>query len=239
MRRLWENEYVLRSGDFDKFNRIKPAAVLDLFQDAAGQHAAELGLGFDQMLERSYLWVMRKIKFRVLSAPMPHQRVVVKTWPLAPGRLSYRREYAIESLEGQRLIVGSSEWVVIHSQERKLLSVPDLYPFTDGFHEEMMFEGKLGKVPEFPGVGEPYTLRAGFSDLDANGHVNNARYAAFVLDALAPDRELDTFQIDYRKEVLHGTTLELYQKWQDQTAMVKGQNENGETMFACKLEYKG
>ena len=52
MNKLWKKEYYLRASDFDKFNHIKPSAVLDLFQDAAGQHADELGVGFDQMIKR-------------------------------------------------------------------------------------------------------------------------------------------------------------------------------------------
>ena len=64
--KLWEKEYNLRASDFDKYNHIKPSAVLDLFQDAAGQHAIILGVGFEDMLKRSFLWVLTKIKFKVL-----------------------------------------------------------------------------------------------------------------------------------------------------------------------------
>ncbi len=240
MKRLWEKEYYLRASDFDKFSRIKPSAVLDLFQDAAGQHAEEIGVGFEEMLKRSYLWVLTKVKFRIISQPDTYQKVKVKTWPLAPNRLTYRREYCIEDENGKRLIVGSSEWVVIHSEKRHFLSVPDLYPFTDGFHEEMMFEGKLGKVPDFDAEGTPRTVNAGFSELDVNNHVNNTKYANYVLDAINPSNanETDTFQIDYRKEVLQGTRLGIYHIWQNNTVLSKGQDENGDTMFACKLEYK-
>ena len=240
MRKLWEKEYYLRASDFDKFNHIKSSAVLDLFQDAAGQHAEEIGVGFDEMIKRSYLWVLTKIKFKIIANPSLYQKVIVKTWPLAPNRLSYRREYCIENENGERLIVGSSEWVVIHSEKRRFLSVPDLYPFTDGFHEELMFEGKLGKTQDFDAQGTPRIVDAGFSELDANNHVNNTKYANYVLDAINPAEsdELDTFQIDYRKEVLQGTQLNIYHTRQDKTALAKGQNENAETMFVCELLYK-
>ena len=95
MRKLWEKEYYLRANDFDRYNRIKPSAVLEIFQDAAGQHAIELGVGFEDMFKRSYLWVLTRIKLQILSQPKSYQRVVVKTWPLTPNRLSYRRDYFI------------------------------------------------------------------------------------------------------------------------------------------------
>lgn len=240
MKNLWQKEYILRAGDFDKFDRIKPSAVLDLFQDAAGQHAEEIGVGFDDMLAQEYLWVLTRIKFEINSAPSRYQSVVVKTWPLAPNRLNYRREYCIEDMDGNKLIIGSSEWVVIHSTERKLLSVPDLYKLDGDYHNEVMFEGKLGKVRDFETEISPRIVNAGFSELDINDHVNNTKYANYVIDAINPaeNEALKTFQIDYRKEVMQGTELNIYHKREDGVISAKGQNNDGEIMFACKIELK-
>ena len=240
MRKLWEKEYCLRASDFDIYNRLKPSSILDLFQDAAGQHAIELGVGFEKMSEHSYLWVLTKIKFRVITNPKNYQRVTVKTWPLAPNRLSYRREYCIEDEKGEKLVVGSSEWVVIHSEKRRFVCAPDLYPFDEGFCEELMLEEKLSKIGNFTAEGEPHRVSAGFTELDVNRHVNNTKYANYVLDAINPQEkdELEYLQIDYRKEVLQGTKLAIYHKREQDTVLARGENSDGETMFACKLEYK-
>ena len=240
MNKIWKKEYYLRASDFDKFNHIKPSAVLDLFQDAAGQHANELGVGFDEMLSRSYLWVLTKIKFKMLTQPTSYQKVVVKTWPLEPNRIIYRREYCIEDENGNCLIAGSSEWVVIHSEKRRFVSVPDLYSFSDGFHTEIMCEEKLGKVPDFEINCNPHIVNAGFCELDANNHVNNTKYANYVLDAISPtaNDQLKEFQIDYRKEVFHGTQLNIYHTIDDNSVVAKGQNTDGEIIFACKIDYK-
>ncbi len=238
MRNLWQKEYTLRAGDFDKFDRIKPSAVLDLFQDAAGQHAIEIGVGFDDMIAREYLWVLTRIKFEIVSAPKRYQTVVVKTWPLAPNRLNYRREYCIKDQDGNMLVKGSSEWVIIHSKERKLLSVPDLYNFDGDYHNEVMFEGKLGKIRDFEAVNTPYSVDAGFCELDINDHVNNTNYANYVLDAVSPQKDdiLKVFQIDYRKEVMQGTQLNIFYSKEENTISAKGLNNDGDTMFACKIE---
>ncbi len=239
MNRLWQKEYFLRASDFDKFGRIKPSSVLDLFQDAAGQHAEEIGVGFEAMLERSYLWVLTRVKFKILSNPHSYQKVIVKTWPLEPNRITYRREYSIENENGELLIGGSSEWVVIHSKKRRFVSANDLYPFTDGFYTEIMCEEKLGKIPDFQTEAEPYVINSKFSEVDINNHVNNTKYANYVLDAINPSKPdvLKEFQIDYRKEVLEGTKLNIYHTKQDKTVLAKGQNAEGDVMFACKLEY--
>lgn len=240
MNKLFEKEYNLRANDFDKYNKIKPSAVLELFQDAAGQHANEIGVGYDDMIKNSYLWVLTRIKFKIIANPENYQKVTVKTWPLAPNRLSYRREYCIEDENRETLIIGSSEWVVMHSKKRRLLSVPNLYPFTDGFYTEMMFEDRLNKVQDFEATSIPRTVNPSFSELDVNNHVNNTKYANYVLDAIVPKKEdlLETFQIDYRKEVLEGVELNIYHTKDGNEILAKGTNQNGDTMFACKLEYK-
>jgi len=240
MRKLWQKKYTLRAGDFDKFDRIMPSTILDLFQDAAGQHAEKIGVGFDDMIAREYLWVLTRVKFKILSAPRRYRTVTVKTWPLAPNRLNYRREYCIEDENGQKLIIGSSEWVIIDSKERKFISDPDLYSFSDGFHDEVMFEGKLGKVRDFATESAPYTVNAGFSDLDVNGHVNNTKYANYALDAINPKKDdvLESFQIDYRKEVMQGTQLNVYSVADGNVISAKGLNPDGDVMFACKIELK-
>lgn len=239
MRKLWERGYVLRASDFDKFNYIKPSAVLDLFQDAAGQHALEIGVGFCDMIKHGYLWVLTRVKFEIITMPVLYQEVLVKTWPLQPNRLNYKREYAIEDKNGNLLIKGTSEWVVIDSVKRRFLSVPDLYPFSDGFHSEVMFDGKLKKVNDFESENPPYSITTGFNDLDVNDHVNNIKYANYVVDAIKPEKTdvLKEFQIDYRKEVLQGEKLEIFHKRDGEEAFAKGVNQNREITFACKIKY--
>lgn len=240
MNRIWQNNYTLRAGDFDCFNRIKPSAVLDLFQDAAGQHAEALGVGFEDMLKRGFLWVVTRVKFEIITAPERYQTVLIKTWPLEPNRINYRREYGIEDLNGNLLIKGSSEWVVLHSTERRFLSVPDLYPFSDNFHDEKAFEGKIGKIRNFEPDSNPYKITPAFCELDINGHVNNIKYADFVLDAVNPQSTdvLKTFQIDYRKEVMQGTSLNVRYLRNEDGIFVKGDNDSGDTAFTCKIELK-
>ncbi len=240
MRNLWQNEYTLRAGDFDKYDRLKPSAILDLFQDAACQHAEELGLGFDAMLERGYLWVLVRVKFEICEKLDRYQRVIVKTWPLPPHRLNFKREYCITDQSGEVLIKGSSEWMVIDSNERKLISAPDLYPL-ESFCTVVMFDEKCSKVRDFDTENPSLSIQTSFSDIDVNGHVNNTKYANFVIDAVSPkaSEEIGSFQIDYRKEVMEGAKLQIFHTREENVIVSKGVNENGETAFGCKIEYKG
>ncbi len=240
MQTVWEKEYHLRGSDFDTFSRIAPSAVMDLFQDAASCHAEELGVGFEEMLQKGRLWVLTRVKFEICAKTEPYGTVRVRTWPLKPNRFNYRREYCVEDLDGNPLIKGSSDWVVIDCAARKMVSAPDLYPFTEGFCEETMFEERLRKVGDFAQSGTPYRMRTAFCDLDRNGHVNNTKYAKFIMNALSPEKDavLKEFQIDYRKEVVSGEELQIYCTADEGQTLAKGLNAAGEVMFAAKMIFE-
>ena len=240
MNKIFKKDYHLRLSDFDKYNRIKPAAVLELFQDAAGDHANELGIGRENMLSRSLFWVIVRVKFRIISNPKSSDRVTVITWPIEPRRLCYPREFCIVNEEGERLVEGSSDWAILNCERRRLVAVENLYPFTDGYHSELIFGERAPGVPNFEASDEPRIITPGFSDIDHNNHVNNTRYANYVMDAIAPDENevLELFQIDYRKEVTEGTTLRLYSQREENVILSRGVCDSGDVMFACRLEYK-
>ncbi len=237
MQNIWSSEYTLRANDFDKYDRILPSSVLSIFQDAAGRHGEQIGVGFTKMLEHNYLWVIVRVKFKIVKQPKRYQKVNIKTWPFEPKRFSYRREYLITDESGETLIIGSSEWVIIDSVKRNLVSAPNLYNINGEYYEEMMLDKKIAKVPDFEATGEPYVVTPSFTELDLNNHVNNTKYANYVLDAVSPNEDdiLKTFQIDYRKEVLEGEPLQVFYTRQDGGILAKGLNKNDDIMFACKL----
>lgn len=240
MQNIYAKSFNLRTSDFDCYRKITPASVLDLFQTVAGEHAAELGCGFDDLFARSLLWVLVRTKYQVVSQPKMYQTVRVETWPLAPSRVGFQREYLMKDDEGNILIKGSSDWVVIHSEQRKIVSATDIYPEMELLTEKC-FEERLKKLPDFETVGDGLLVCPGFSQLDMNGHVNNTKYANYVLDALAlnEQEEIKTLQMDYRREVQKGDVIRVYTQREGNLAIVKGVNSSGEVMFVCRLDIKG
>ena len=236
MQNIYEKIFSLRTSDFDCRRKILPSAVLDLFQVVAGEHAVALGCGFEELYSRQLLWVLVRIKYEVISEPYMYQQVKVKTWPLAPARVGFQREYLMEDLEGNILIKASSDWVIIHSEERKIVSAANIYPQME-FLTEKSFEQRLKKVPDFEAEGNGVEVCPGFSQLDMNGHVNNTKYANYAMDAFNPinGETVKAFQIDYRHEVQKGDKLTVYTHRQDETVLVKGVKDSGEVMFACQI----
>ena len=230
--------YYLRTSDFDKFRRIKPSAVMDLFQDAAGLHANLLGCGFEDMIDNKLIWVLTRVKFTIEKWPEMFSEVRVQTWPLEPSRAGFRREYLIETAAGEPLIKGSSEWVIIHSEERKIVSAKDIYPIKEGFCTELMHPDRLQKIKDCESAEIAAEITPEYCDIDMNAHVNNIKYLDYVMNAINPENSLEftSVQIDFRKEVLPEDRLKIALSENEAEIMAKGTDEAGNTMFMVKIE---
>lgn len=237
MQKSCSREYYLRTSDFDYCKRLHASSILDLFQDVAGIHAEILGCGHSAFLKNSRIWVLVRVKFKVLSTPEMFQKVTVKTWPLPPSRAGFQREYLIEDENGKVLVKGSSDWVIIDSETRRLLPTKDVYPFEDGFIETKVFEDKNTKIFDFTAEKEGEVFLPTFSDIDMNNHVNNTKYANFVLNTvgLTKGQSIKEMQIDYRHEVKSGEAIKIAYRIEENEISAKGIDQNGETKFFCKI----
>ena len=232
-----EQRYTLRCSDFDCHDRLRPSAVLDLFQDIAGLHAQELQVDYLRLLEKKELWVLTKVRYRLLRQPHRYETVVGRTWPLEPGRVNFRREYTLDALDGTPLIRGSSEWVIVHSEKRRVMPVKDLYP-GDDYCTDTDYPGRLAKIPLWKPEDAGHTIHPGFSQLDVNGHVNNIHYADYVMDALSPTEDcvVTELGIDYHREVLRDMPLTIHCRREEEGQVLScGLDQEGQCMFCCQL----
>ena len=234
-----ELDYRLRWMDFDRYGRLHPTLIIDIFQDIATVHAEQMGIGRDAMVERGVFWAVVRSKLEVVKAPSQLQVVTVRTWPNAPTRFSFVRNFTMCDEKGDVLVKAMNEWVLMGLESRAFISVKDHYDGPDDFDEARVFEGKLRKIADFAEGSQPVIeIVPRYSDIDVNGHVNNARYANYVIDALNPGEHgsIKTMQIDYRHEVLPDVPLAMHTLVEDGRVLSKGVNEQGETAFACLIE---
>lgn len=237
MDKIYSEKFKIRTSDFDTHGNIKPSAVLDLFQEVAGTHAKLLGIGFSDLSKKGLLWVLVKVKYKQLEKISMHQSVVVKTWPLKPSRVTMQREYVIEDLDGNVLCIGTSDWVLMNAETRRFAPTENLYPLKE-FCVDRNFEDKMRKIPDFSELDAlSCEISPSFCDIDMNGHVNNIRYADFVINLLNPQQELkiDTFQIDFHREIKGDMSVLVSAQIGDSEIVSKGTDKSGERMFCCKI----
>ena len=229
----------LRTTDFDCYGKIKPSAVLQLFQDVATLQAEKMGIGLNNMATQGVLWAVIRTAYEVIEQPKPYDRVSVRTWPHDPSKFSFLRDYQIKNSAGKLLVKGTSEWVLMSVDDRSFVPLFSVYEGTRDFIDERNYEKKPRKLKNFDTDGiEPLTLVPRYCTLDINGHVNNSVYADFLVDAIDPGRgyEVRSFQIDFRREVRKDETLNIYTQAIENGVQAKGIDNQGNIMFAARIE---
>jgi acyl-ACP thioesterase len=148
------------------------------------------------------------------SRPKWGEPVIVRTWPRGADRLFAVRDYDIRDKDGQLLIRGRSGWIILDMDKRRPLRaqpVVEQFPQNDGLNALNGTPLGLETRENLAKAGE---RRAAYSDIDYNGHVNNARYISWIQDL--PDAEIlekadhIRFDINYLNEIKCGELIELW-----------------------------
>ena len=233
-------DYKIRTGDFDSRKKLQPAAILDYFQDVAGEHAIGLGVGRDEILERGLVWVVIRVRFKILKDIPIYSEIKVRTWPLESNRVFFRREYTIENSDGEECVVGSSEWVLMHMEKRRIVPVKDLFTPEEGFLTRKVFEDAFPRIRDFECEDEGLRVVPLASQIDVNGHVNNTKYANYILDAadLSDSEVIDTFQMEYHREITKNTPVFVHISRNEKEILARGENEEKEKMFSARITLK-
>lgn len=222
---IFEKKFILRVSDFSCFDTLKPSAILDFFQDVAGQHADILGIGFDDLIAKDLIWVLLRTKFDIIKNPKLYSEVIVKTWPHAKGKLDFDRDYLITDLDGNELIKGTSKWVIVNYRTRRLTLNSHIeyncIPLSKKNYEEPF--NKLNDFEINAGL-KCFEYRTLFTDLDHNGHVNNIKFSDMILNALELNstEEILAFEINYLKELQKDLTIKNYVLRNEKEIYVKG-----------------
>ena len=203
--------FIVREHDVGTNDKIKPSGVLDFFQDIAGIHAATLGLGANDILENHLLWILVYTEFDVLKELPKFADVInIETWPKEGTKLELPREYVIKDVNDDVIIKGVSNWVVVNSETKRVQRASDVV-FPDEFYPYTNYPDKVKRKVGL-GYGEfdsSYEYKVLFSDLDHNGHMNNAKYLDMVynMQVYPGNKEYKHVEIEFVHEAKLGEVV--------------------------------
>jgi len=197
---------IIAVDDMDLMDRLKPSSILQFFQDIATEHANILNIGFKKMLSMKCFWVLTKVCAEIIKHPKMCDKVKVITYPRKASAVEATRDYYIFNDKGEVLVKGSSKWCVLDYEAKKIRRISDVFNLTDDhFRAEDVIEGgcvRLSIPADMKHVGD-YQVK--ITDLDANMHMNNAKYANFLLDFedinFVKTHDIRRFEINYVGEL--------------------------------------
>ncbi|MEG2138143.1 MAG: thioesterase [Oscillospiraceae bacterium] len=233
---IYRQSFSVDTRDMDPNNQCRPSALLGFLQETASVAAAELRVDRDQVLEKyNVFWMVARMWYR-LDRPLRYgDEVTIETWHRGVRAASSYRDFDMFQ-NGKKVGEAVSLWVLADGTTHKLAPMTQIVEFegTDGGDRCKTLRVPKLRLPEVLTLEESRRLH--YSDEDVNGHVNNARYADFLCDALhleklGGNRFVSQLQLDYLAECLPGETLNLAVAEQDDRRYVQGTDEAGNHRF--------
>ena len=183
---VWTREHEVASFLANPQKRLGLCGLLALLQDAAWRHAEHLGFGFESIAEQRRIWVLTRQKVVMRSWPAWGETVRVRTWVRPSSGPLASRDYEVTTADGAVVGACTTSWLVVDSTTRR----PARLDLSDADLTHRVPEAVPFTAPKIP-LRDDLVHRARFdvrnSDLDVNQHVNNVRYAQWILDSVPLD----------------------------------------------------
>lgn len=227
------HEITVRFGpeQFTPAGVVKASALQSAFQDIATTHANLLGLGYLDLMQDNQIWVITKLKYRLLVPILPDTAYRLVTFPKPKRGILYQRDFLLLDAQGERVALAISQWCMMDYTTRKILRTAK--DFQGETSEEVLFpEGFERFRPTQLTPAGRYTVTP--SDLDGNNHTNNCRYADMV-ELVLPDQAGSEFSITFSKETRLGDEISLFTSPGENGKTIVCGTVDGQTVFSALL----
>ena len=208
-------EYTIPCYDTDASGRLKPASFMNLAQEAAGQHAVYLGFGYDDLIVSNTAWILSRVHIRFVDTPKWRENITLNTWHKGLNRIFFLRDFLLTDDEGNTRVKATTSWLVLNLETRRLVRDPKLMEEGTVCHEDVI-ETPADKV-QMPKDVEAELVRrhtVSYSDIDTNGHTNNAMYMQWSMNSVGYDitssRPVKEFTINFNHETKAGDVVDIY-----------------------------
>ncbi len=212
---LYKKDYKVEINHVDFNGDLKLSSLFTYFQNIAGLHSENLGMGRKTLSEQyGVIWVLVRMRVDIIKYPRWKDTITIETWPQKPDRIGFDRDFLVKDNEGNILIKGVSTWVVIDFETRKLMKSKSIYTGYPTIIEKRAIDCKLGNLKSKGKLEMVYKRTVRYSDIDINKHLNNAKYMDFIMDSFSleehKDFDIKSIEISYSNEALPDSTVTIY-----------------------------
>ena len=179
---VWACEYEINSLLINTQGRLGLYALLNLLQDVGWSHAHTLGHGHEDTAGRKAMWVLTRQRVQMSEWPLWGNRLKIETWLRPTTGAFVSRDFRV--YVGEKMIgEATSSFLLLNNETRKPMR-EDLSKLGFPMRSENHVSFDAEKVQPVSDVKTLTKFEVRNSDIDMNNHVNNTRYAQWVLDAI-------------------------------------------------------
>lgn len=242
---IWVEQYKITSYLVNLRQRAGLYATLNLIQDIGWMHAINSSI----RLPKNQGWVFTRQNLKMEYWPKWNELVTIKTWLRKPlDKSFFYRDY--ELFVGDKKIGQcTSSFTIMDLVTRKRVDDVDWSLIPQIWQDNLSLEQKPKKIFWMEDAENVSSFMVRHSDLDMNNHVNNTKYAQWVLDSIALEEltgtlEVYGYEINFLAEAKSGDEI-LIQKSSEQKVedgqMLQFQgvrSKDQRPIFAVQLKFR-
>lgn len=234
MKAVTTRAYPVPAADCFADGICRPDSLLNYLQDIAGFHAEVLGFGYPVMYDRyNVLWMLIRNWYRLERPIRAGELLTVETWPMPPEGMSTSRGFFL-FVDGEKVGEAYQVWALVDAEKRCICRIRNFPELQEPDYCDRAPLAKLRRLALPDGLESAGACTVSHADIDSNGHMNNARYMAYVMQALGSGF-VQELQINYDRECLAGEKLTLLIGRSDERTFVVGRKEDHAQSFEVML----
>jgi len=207
----YRTAFDVRAYECDSTGRLATRYLCAFLQETAAGHAQRVGYANENLARDGLAWVLHRLRVAVEAWPRAGERVSVETWaPLFETALAHR-EYLVEREGGGSIARATSRWVMLSLSARRLVRLPAEIRALPLPERPRALDGELEALEPLEAAETERRFEVRRSDVDAFAHVNNTRYAEWVLESVPEpvfeSAEPRLFDLVFRKEAGYGEAV--------------------------------
>ncbi|XP_076920787.1 palmitoyl-acyl carrier protein thioesterase, chloroplastic-like [Bidens hawaiensis] len=219
---VFQQNFRIRSYEVGLDRTLSIETIMNLLQETSNNYmkASEVWsdrLGLTrEMRKKNLIWVMAKLQLAVDHYPICDDIIQIDTWTGAYRKIGVCSNWTFcDNKTGEILLRASCVWLLMNEDTRRLSKFP-----AEVRHKvEALFRDttpptakKLSTRDESVVEYVRYGLTPRWSDIDVNQHVNNAKYAGWILESvpysILEKYELASMTLEYCRECTKENVLE-------------------------------
>jgi acyl-ACP thioesterase len=214
MKKSWEDEYTIPFCEVDTKESVFLPTLWNLMQETAWHHADHLKVGYSDLAEQKYFWVLSRLSIQMEQYPGWDEKIKIRTWLTGMGRLFALRHFSIANSKGDILGTAKSGWLVLDLKSRRPQRIEPVFKHLLHLFDGLPSTEEPEKLPSpvRSKMEKSYMVR--YSDIDMHHHVNNTIYIEWILDSypfeMNQTHQIHTFEINFLAESSYGDEISVH-----------------------------
>lgn len=236
-------KYGLKFTDVDAYDHLKLSSLLSFFEESTCLSGDELGFGYNDVAPKNIGFIVVNYYIKFFRTLKLGDELTLHTWPLRPRHIIFFRDYELYCGD-EKVGVATARWGMISTETYSLLPASAYFKEGDfdNYNTERSVEFNAWKIPQFTDGEAVYSKKVTYSDYDHYFHVNNTKYADFLMDVFSigelKGKDIDSFQITYVKQCKADEVIDFFRKREQGFWLVEGR-VNGELRVQMRIKFNG